>query len=89
MIRGPAPHFIMDRLMQYPLPEYPVGNHDVVWMGAAAGQKACIATVIQKQYPLPKSGYSGGWIRNQYACLWLPLQWKHIRMIPASFCDER
>lgn len=45
--RGPGPHFIMDRLMEYHSLDIQWGNHDVVWMGAAAGQKACIATVIR------------------------------------------
>lgn len=45
--RGPGPHFIMDRLMQYHSLDIQWGNHDVVWMGAAAGQLACIATVIR------------------------------------------
>ncbi len=45
--RGPGPHFIMDRLMEYHSLDIQWGNHDVVWMGAAAGQKSCIATVIR------------------------------------------
>ena len=45
--RGPAPHFIMDRLMEYHSLDIQWGNHDVVWMGAAAGQQACIATVLR------------------------------------------
>lgn len=45
--RGPGPHFIMDRLMEYHSLDIQWGNHDVVWMGAAAGHKACIATVIR------------------------------------------
>lgn len=45
--RGPGPHFIMDRLMEYHSLDIQWGNHDVVWMGAATGQKACIATVIR------------------------------------------
>ena len=45
--RGPAPHFIMDRLMQYHSLDIQWGNHDVLWMGAAAGQKGCIANVIR------------------------------------------
>ncbi len=45
--RGPAPHFIMDKLMNYHSLDVQWGNHDVVWMGAAAGQMACIATVIR------------------------------------------
>ena len=45
--RGPGPHFIMDRLMQYHSLDIQWGNHDVVWMGAAVGQRACIATVLR------------------------------------------
>ena len=45
--RGPGPHFIMDRLSEYHSLDIQWGNHDVVWMGAAAGQYACIATVIR------------------------------------------
>ena len=45
--RGPAPQSIMDRLMPYHSLDIQWGNHDIVWMGAAAGQPACIATVIR------------------------------------------
>ncbi len=45
--RGPAPHRIMDDLLNYRSLDIQWGNHDIVWMGAAAGQTACIATVIR------------------------------------------
>lgn len=45
--RGPGPHIIMDKLMKYHSVDIQWGNHDIVWMGAAAGQKACIANVIR------------------------------------------
>ena len=45
--RGPAPHKIMDELLAYHSLDIQWGNHDIVWMGAAAGQTACIATVIR------------------------------------------
>ena len=45
--RGPGPHFIMDRLSEYHSLDIQWGNHDVVWMGAATGQLACVATVIR------------------------------------------
>lgn len=45
--RGPGPHIIMDRLMKYHSVDIQWGNHDVVWMGAAAGSRACIANVIR------------------------------------------
>ena len=45
--RGPGPHFIMDRLMEYHSLDIQWGNHDAVWMGAAVGQQSCIATVLR------------------------------------------
>ena len=45
--RGPEPHRIMDDLIQYHSLDIQWGNHDILWMGAAAGQTACIATVIR------------------------------------------
>lgn len=45
--RGPGPHFIMDKLMEYHSIDIQWGNHDVLWMGAAAGQASCIANVIR------------------------------------------
>ncbi|MDO5551935.1 MAG: fructose-1,6-bisphosphatase [Lachnospiraceae bacterium] len=45
--RGPGPHIIMDKLMQYHSVDIQWGNHDVLWMGAAAGQLCCIANVIR------------------------------------------
>ena len=45
--RGPGPHIIMDELMAYHSVDIQWGNHDVLWMGAAAGQRGCIANVIR------------------------------------------
>ena len=45
--RGPGPHIIMDKLMGYHSMDIQWGNHDVLWMGAAAGQRGCIANVIR------------------------------------------
>jgi len=45
--RGPGSHIVMDKLMEYHSVDVQWGNHDVLWMGAAAGQKACIANVIR------------------------------------------
>lgn len=45
--RGPGPHIIMDKLMEYHSIDIQWGNHDVLWMGAAAGQICCIANVIR------------------------------------------
>ena len=45
--RGPGPHIIMDRLKDYHSVDIQWGNHDIVWMGAACGHLACIATVLR------------------------------------------
>lgn len=45
--RGPGPHIIMDTLYNYHSVDIQWGNHDIVWMGAASGQYACIANVIR------------------------------------------
>lgn len=45
--RGPGPHIIMDTLRRYHSVDVQWGNHDVVWMGAASGQPACIANVVR------------------------------------------
>ena len=45
--RGPGPHVILDTLMNYHSVELAWGNHDILWMGAAAGNLACIFSVIR------------------------------------------
>jgi Uncharacterized protein conserved in bacteria len=45
--RGPGADIIMDTLINYHAVDIQWGNHDIVWMGAAAGSEACIATVIR------------------------------------------
>ena len=45
--RGPRPDKIIDRLMKHHCVDIQWGNHDVLWMGAAAGEKTCIANVLR------------------------------------------
>ncbi|MCY7007346.1 fructose-1,6-bisphosphatase [Fusobacterium simiae] len=45
--RGPFPHLIMDTLTEYNNLDIQWGNHDILWIGAALGNKACIANVIR------------------------------------------
>ena len=45
--RGPGPHIIMDKMMTYHSIDVQWGNHDVLWMGAAAGSPLCIMTVLK------------------------------------------
>ena len=44
--RGPRADIILDTLIDYHSVDIQWGNHDVQWMGAAAGSLACIATVL-------------------------------------------
>ena len=45
--RGPSPDKIMDILCDYHNFDVQWGNHDILWMGAAAGNDCCIANVIR------------------------------------------
>ena len=45
--RGPRPDIIIDTLMYYHSVDIQWGNHDILWMGAAAGQKVCIANALR------------------------------------------
>ena len=45
--RGPSPDKIMDILCGYHNFDVQWGNHDILWMGAAAGNDACMANVIR------------------------------------------
>ena len=45
--RGPGAHIIMDTLCEYHNVDIQWGNHDILWMGAAAGNDCCIANVIR------------------------------------------
>ena len=45
--RGPGAHLIMDVLCKYDNFDIQWGNHDALWMGAAAGNDCCIANVLR------------------------------------------
>ena len=45
--RGPGAHKIMDTLRQYHSWDIQWGNHDILWMGASAGNDACICNVLR------------------------------------------
>lgn len=45
--RGPGPHVILDKLCRYHMFDIQWGNHDILWMGAAAGNLASIANVLR------------------------------------------
>ena len=45
--RGPYPHRIMDDLMMHHSVDIQWGNHDILWMGAAAGSPVCICNILR------------------------------------------
>ncbi|GAA3714648.1 fructose-1,6-bisphosphatase [Salinicoccus jeotgali] len=45
--RGPEPDKIMDTLIDYHSLDIQWGNHDVLWIGAYAGSKVCLANIIR------------------------------------------
>tara|TARA_R100001143_G_scaffold63607_1_gene73973 strand:+ start:19787 stop:21766 length:1980 start_codon:yes stop_codon:yes gene_type:complete len=67
--RGPGSHIIMDKLIDYHSVDIQWGNHDIVWMGAAAGSEACIANVIRVSLRYANMET----LENGYAISMLPL----------------
>lgn len=60
--RGPRADLIIDELMRERSIDIQWGNHDALWMGAAAGSEACIATVLNnsityKNFDVVEIGY--------------------------------
>lgn len=45
--RGSSPHLIMDVLMKHHDTDIQWGNHDMLWIGAGLGNRACIANVVR------------------------------------------
>ena len=45
--RGPGGDIVLDALMHHHSVDIQWGNHDILWMGGAAGNKSCIANIIR------------------------------------------
>lgn len=45
--RGPDADKVMDKLAQHPSVDIQWGNHDILWMGAYAGSRACLLTLLR------------------------------------------
>lgn len=45
--RGPEPDKIMETLINYHSVDIQWGNHDVLWIGAYAGSKVCLANILR------------------------------------------
>ncbi len=60
--RGPRADLIMNELIEFGDVDIQWGNHDVLWLGAAAGNRACIANVMRQgisynNFDLLEDGY--------------------------------
>ena len=60
--RGDSPHFVMDELENQRYVDIQWGNHDILWMGAAAGNMSCIANAVRiclryNNYDFLEDGY--------------------------------
>ena len=84
--RGPGAHIILDTLKQYHSWDIQWGNHDMLWMGAGAGNNACICNVLRLSLRLRQSDDRRGGLRHQprtvgnvrYGSLWRrPLRGVH------------
>lgn len=82
--RGPGAHIIMDKLLKYHSVDFQWGNHDVVWMGAAAGSEACIANVIRVSLRYANMET----LENGYAITMLPLVSLAVDMYGNDFCEQ-
>lgn len=73
--RGPAPHRIMDILCNYHNFDVQWGNHDILWMGAAAGNECCMLTCSDWQCAMVTCPYLKTDTVSIF-CRWQPLPWK-------------
>lgn len=85
--RGPHADVILDRLIDHHSVDIQWGNHDVLWMGAAAGSPVCVATAIKNcvQYD------NLDMLENSYGINILPLALLHpntILMLTLRFSPQ-
>ncbi|KYZ75775.1 fructose 1,6-bisphosphatase [Anaerosporomusa subterranea] len=82
--RGPGAHLILDALMEYHHVDLQWGNHDIIWMGAAAGSEACMANVIRICL---RYGHMEA-LENGYGISLLPLASFALETYTADPCDR-
>jgi fructose-1,6-bisphosphatase-3 len=82
--RSPGAHRIMDDLMSYHSVDVQWGNHDILWMGAAAGSEACIADVIRISLRYGNLET----LEHGYAISLLPLASFALDAYSDDICDE-
>lgn len=82
--RGPRPDVIVEWLMNHHCIDIQWGNHDILWMGAAAGEKTCIANALRIS-----SRYANlDIIEDVYGINLLPLATFAMNVYGDDPCDE-
>ncbi len=81
--RGPGADRVMDTLITYHSVDIQWGNHDILWMGAAAGNEACIATVLRNSVRYANLST----IEDSYGINLLPLATFAMQYYREEACD--
>jgi fructose-1,6-bisphosphatase-3 len=74
----------MDKLLNYHSIDFQWGNHDIVWMGAAAGSDACITNVIRVSLRYANMET----LENGYAISTLPLVSLAVNIYGNDPCEQ-
>lgn len=81
--RGPGAHIVMDTLQNYHTWDITWGNHDILWMGACAGNDACICNVIRIALRYANMAT----MKTDTASIsssWPPSPWTYMAMTPVK-----
>jgi len=82
--RGPHAEKVMDRLAEYHSVDIQWGNHDIIWMGAAAGSKVLVANVIRVSLRYQNLDT----LEEAYGINMLPLATFAMRQYKDDPCDQ-
>ncbi len=84
--RGESADKVVDLLMNHHSLDIEWGNHDILWMGAASGSKACIANVVRNsvKYNTVKTLESGYGISLRNLALFADKTYKNKRSMDAA-----
>lgn len=84
--RGESADKVVDLLMTHHSLDIEWGNHDILWMGAASGSKACIANVVRNsvKYNTVKTLESGYGISLRNLALFADKTYKNKRSMDAA-----
>ena len=80
----PGPHIILDKLITHHSVDVQWGNHDIVWMGAAAGSEACIANVLRLSLRYANTET----LENGYGISLLPLASLAMEIYQEDPCEQ-